>query len=123
MNRSTIAILRITIRLLTLADSSMPITRMYVASSTMTIAGRLNSEPVGFQPGWVQAVTALATSAALQKRSGAEVIAAGQVDAEVRRAGSRSSRDQPTPTVAAPMAYSSTRSQPMIQATNSPIVA
>ena len=31
--------------------------------------------------------------------------------------------DQPTPTVAAPTAYSSTRSQPMIQATSSPIVA
>ncbi len=31
--------------------------------------------------------------------------------------------DQPTPTVAAPAAYSSTRSHPMIQAMNSPIVA
>ncbi len=31
--------------------------------------------------------------------------------------------DQPTPTVAAPAAYSSTRSHPMIQAISSPIVA
>ena len=31
--------------------------------------------------------------------------------------------DQPTPTVAAPAAYSSTRSHPMIQAASSPMVA
>ena len=49
-----------------------------MATSTMNTAGRLNSEPVGFQPGWTQAATALATSAAVHQRSGAEVIAAGR---------------------------------------------
>ena len=78
MNSSTTASLRITIRLFTLADSSMPITSTVVASSTISIAGRFTSEPVGFQPGCTQAVTALATSAAVQKRSGAEVSAAGK---------------------------------------------
>jgi hypothetical protein len=42
------------------------------------MAGKLKRVPVEFQPGWRHDATALVTSAALQNRSGAEVIAAGR---------------------------------------------
>jgi hypothetical protein len=78
MNRSTTASFNTTIRLLTLADSLIPMTRMVDASNTMIMAGRLNNDPVRFQPGWVHATTALATSAEVHQRSGAEVTTVGR---------------------------------------------
>src|ERR1700682_4037944 len=78
MNRSTTASFSTTIRLLTLADSLIPMTRIVDASTTMSMAGRLKNDPVRFQPGCKQAATALVTSAEVHQRSGAEVTAVGR---------------------------------------------
>src|SRR3954464_15815761 len=78
MNMSTTASFSTTIRLLTLADSLMPMTRMVEASPTMSMAGGLNSQPGRFHPGWTHDATALVTSALVHQRSGAEVTVAGR---------------------------------------------
>jgi hypothetical protein len=65
-------------KLFALADSLIPMTRMVLARRTMNMAGRLNRVPVRFQPAWVHAATALATSAEVHQRSGAEVKAIGR---------------------------------------------
>src|ERR1700704_4268252 len=119
---STIVIFVITMTLLTVADSLIPTTSTYDITPTMKIAGRLTYAPVGNQPACTHPVTLAANSPAVQKSNGACVSLAGTW---MPRKSSRLRKcpDHPTPTVAAPMAYSSTRSHPMIQATNSPIVA
>jgi hypothetical protein len=114
--------LRITIRLFTLADSRMPMTRMVDISATMITAGRLTSAPVMFRPVWAHPATPLATFSAVHQAVGALVRLAGRWIPKLLKRLTRWP-DQPTPTVAAPAAYSSTRSHPMIQAISSPMVA
>ena len=117
-----IATLSTTIRLLKLADSLMPITSTIVISTDTRIAGRLMNEPVAFHPTWAHPATAACTLGAVHSWYGACASAAGMW---MPKMSSRLARwpDQPTATVAAPIAYSSTRSHPMIHATSSPIVA
>src|SRR5213593_1455890 len=118
----TIATLRITMRLLTRADSLIPITSTADISPTIPTAGRLMMAPVKFSPGWAHPTTCAATCVAVHNCVGGAVRLAGMW---TPNSPSRDTKwpDQPTPTVAAPAAYSSTRSQPMIQAISSPMVA
>src|SRR5947199_10517304 len=119
---STIVTFVITMTLLTVADCLMPTTSTYDISATMKMAGRLRYAPVANHPACVHPATLAANSPCVQKSNGAWVSLAGTW---MPRKSSRLRKcpDHPTPTVAAPIAYSSTRSQPMIQATTSPMVA
>jgi hypothetical protein len=111
MNRRTIATLVITIRPLTTADSRMPRIKSSVSIKTMNTAGRLTTP---WDMAWVTESTPLS--------SGEWHQAYGMW--RPRRSSSLLRYSlQAMPTVAAPIAYSRIRSQPMIQATNSPIVA
>ena len=58
---STIATLRITIRVLTRADSRMPITSTVDITSTMATAGRLMTAPVRLSPTWPHPAACAAT--------------------------------------------------------------
>src|SRR5205823_12880390 len=118
----TIPTLRTTIRLLTRADSLIPMTSTADISATMPTAGRLMMAPVRLSPGWAQPTAWAVTWAMVHNCVGGAVRLAG---IRTPNSPSRDTKwpDQPTPTVAAPAAYSSTRSQPMIQAANSPMVA
>ena len=113
---------RITMKLLTLADSLMPITRIVDISTTMNTAGKLSHAPVKFRPARPQPATACSTCRAVHHCVG-EAARWGGITMPNWLSSDTRWPDQPTPTVAAPAAYSSTRSQPMIQAMNSPIVA
>src|SRR5262245_40985699 len=119
----TMMTLRMTMTLFTLADSLIPMTRIVDIRATMNTAGMLISAPVRLRPAWAQPGAAIEPTCDAVHHMVVEL---------VRDAGrwmpkrlNRSTRwpDQPTPTVAAPAAYSSTRSQPMIQAISSPMVA
>ena len=92
------------------ADSRMPTTSSAVTAITSRIAGRLTIAVTGSPPGTATSVP------------GAALSAAGN---GIPRSRNRLVRcpDQPTETVAALSAYSSTRSHPMIQAISSPSVA
>src|SRR3954468_4048046 len=81
------------------ADCLMPITSSEATTRTMSAAGRLN------------------------RPSGGGLISDGGMTIPKSRAKLTKYPDQPTATVATLNAYSRIRSQPMIQATNSPIVA
>jgi len=118
----TIATLRITMRLLTRADSLIPITSTADISVTIPTAGRLMMAPVKFSPGWAHPTTCAATCVAVHNCVGGAVRLAGMWTPNSPNRDTKCP-DQPTPTVAAPAAYSSTRSHPMIHAANSPIVA
>src|SRR5437879_8776663 len=109
-------------RLLTCADSLMPITGIVDISATTNTAGRLTIAPVRLSPVCAQPARPAWTFAAVHHVVGAAVSPAGSLRPKFP---SRLTKwpDQPTPTVAAPAAYSSTRSQPMIHAISSPIVA
>src|SRR5437667_493617 len=111
-----------TMKLLTFADSLMPITRIVDITATTNTAGRLMMAPVRLSPVCAHPAMAAWTFAAVHHVVGAAVSPAGSLRPKLP---SRLTKwpDQPTPTVAAPAAYSSTRSQPMIQATSSPMVA
>src|SRR6187455_1598214 len=107
---NTTATLMMTITALTFADSWMPTTSKAVTSTVMSTAGRLKT-----------AVTA-DPSASVMTDPGAALNAAGNwMPTSCRKLITYP--DHPTATVAAPSAYSRMRSQPMIQATNSPRVA
>src|SRR5204863_9227000 len=114
--------LRMTMKLLTVADSLMPMTRIVDMRMTMNTAGRLIHAPVKTSPALVQPTTAAVTFACVHHCVGEPASCAGSVMLKLLSSDTKWP-DQPTPTVAAPAAYSSTRSQPMIQATISPIVA
>src|SRR5437660_11097217 len=118
----TIATLRITMRLFTRADSLIPITSTADISATIPTAGRLMRAPVSFRPGWAHPTTCAATCVAVHNCVGGAVRLAGMWTPN-RPSRDTKWPDQPTPTVAAPAAYSTTRSQPMIQAASSPMVA
>src|SRR5207248_2181999 len=83
--------------------------RTMVNMTTINIAGRLTMEPVR-------------TKKPLLKRQGLICIVAGKTMPTFARTFWKYP-DQPVATVALPTAYSSTRSQPMIQANSSPSVA
>src|SRR6266436_7229676 len=105
----TIATLRITMRLLTRADSLIPITSTADISATMNTAGRLMIAPVRFSPAWAHPPAWAAAWAAVHNCVGGAVRLGGI------RTPNRPSRDtkwpdQPTPTVAAPAAYSDRKS-------------
>ena len=88
----------------------------------MKTAGRLSSAPVACQPAVAQPPTPRAAWVAVQNAKGALASAPGtSIPTSLRKLTNVA--DQPTPTVAAPMAYSRIRSQPMIHATTSPSVA
>src|ERR1041385_5286632 len=99
----------------------MPTTRMKDISATMKMAGRLTTPPVTLKPCTRQPAL-VPTSVASHHRYGAAVNETGRW---MPKFWSRATKyeDHPAPTVDAPIAYSSTRSQPMIQAMNSPMVA
>src|SRR6266513_5921483 len=122
MNSATTVSFSATMKLLTVADSLIPTTSTNDMIATIAIAGRFTMDPVEFRPAVPQPATPRTTSDASHHRNGAEVSAAGRW---MLTFSSRPTKypDQPTPTVDAPIAYSRTRSQPMIHAMNSPIVA
>src|SRR6185503_18660399 len=106
--------LRITIMLLIRADSLIPMTRIDVAARTISIAGKFMNAPVEFQPVDTHPATPAVTLAGVHHWNGALDSAEGMCQPNWLKRLTRWP-DQPTPTVAAPAAYSSTRSQPMIQ--------
>ena len=108
--------------LLTRADSRIPITSTADITATMRTAGRLTIAPVAFSPTWAHPAAWAATCPAVHNCVGGAVRIAGICTPNSPSSDTKCP-DQPTPTVAAPAAYSSTRSHPMIQAANSPIVA
>src|SRR6266849_1156924 len=116
MNNATTVSFSATMKLLTVADSLIPTT------STIAMAGRFTIDPVELRPGVTQPATALATSDASHHRNGAEVRAAGKWMLTFSRRPTKYP-DHPTPTVDAPIAYSRTKSHPMIHPMNSPMVA
>src|ERR1700756_3847783 len=73
----TIATLRITITLLTRADSLIPITSTADITATMRTAGRLMIAPVGLSPTWVHPAAWAATCAAVHNCVGGAVRLAG----------------------------------------------
>src|SRR2546428_11304369 len=117
-----IVTLRMTMKLLTVADSLMPMTSTVDIRMTMKTAGRLIHAPVNISPAFVQPAIAAWTLAVVHHCVGEAASCAGN---DIPKLLSREAKwpDQPTPTVAAPAAYSRTKSQPMIQATISPMVA
>src|SRR5918996_2948112 len=105
MTISTTATFTITIAVLTLADSLMPITMSTVTAMVMNTAGRLITAS-GLQP---EALTSV---------HGADATDAGMsMPAKSWKKLTRCP-DHPTATVAAPSAYSRMRSHPMTHAKN-----
>src|SRR5882672_6581450 len=120
--RRMIVTLSMTMKLLTVADSLMPMTSTVDMRMTMNTAGRLIHAPVKMSPTFAHPATAAVTFACEHHCVGEPASCAGNVMPKLLSSETKWP-DQPTPTVAAPAAYSSTRSHPMIQATISPIVA
>src|SRR2546422_9648752 len=120
--RRMIVTLRITMMLLTLADSLMPITRIVDIRTTMKTAGRLSHAPVKLSPLCAHPATACCTWRRVHHCVG-DAARCGEIVMPKLLSSETKWPDQPTPTVAAPAAYSRTKSQPMIQATISPMVA
>src|SRR6267378_2519875 len=110
MNNSTTATLMNTITLLKLADSLIPTTSSVVTSPMMITAGRLKTAATCVPSGQVTIVPRAA-----ERAHGTSMCKSCRNDTTYP--------DQPIATVTAPSAYSSTRSQPMIQAMSSPSVA
>src|SRR5262249_8642035 len=107
---TTTATLMITIAVLTLADSLIPMTIRIVTATVISTAGRLMND------------------SGLQPAAGITVHGAAPTDAGMvmpRKSWRKLERwpDQPTATVAAPSAYSRIRSHPITHAKNSPSVA
>ena len=101
MKSASATTLKITMIVLVRALCLTPASSTPVTASTMNIAGRLTTPP---------------------SSRGAE-IAAGNVTPKTRSRNVLKYPPQPTATAATVTEYSSSRSQPMIQATSSPIVA
>ena len=110
MNSSTTATFTNTITLLTFADSLMPMTRSVVMIAMMMTAGRLKTAVMVEPSARVTTVPRAADSA-------------GGTMIPMSLRNETTYPDHPIATVTAPSAYSSTRSQPMIQAKISPSVA
>src|SRR5947208_737537 len=110
MTMITTPTLTMTIAVLTLADSLMPITIRMVTAAVIITAGRLMIAS-GLQPAMLMTVQGAAAS------DGGKLMPTKSCRKLVR------CPDQPTATVAAPSAYSRMRSQPIIHAMNSPSVA
>ena len=115
-------IFTITMKLLNPADSRIPMTRIVVIARMMHTAGRFTIAPVACQPATPHPATACCTWVAVQNTNGG-LVSLGGISIPKRLTKLTNVADQPTPTVAAPMAYSRIRSHPMIQATSSPSVA
>src|ERR1041384_1096410 len=120
---STIATLRITMQLLTFADSRIPITSTVDIRATMHTAGRLMLAPVKLNPACAHPGVAIDPTCAAVHHSVGDAERAGGRCTPNSASSDTKWADHPTPTPAAPAAYSSTRSHPTIQATTSPIVA
>src|SRR2546429_10015022 len=73
----TIATLRITMTLLTRADSLIPITSTADITATMRTAGRLTIAPVGLSPTWEHPAAWAATCAAVHNCGGGAVTLEG----------------------------------------------
>src|SRR5882724_219125 len=101
---------RKTMTALTVEDSWVPLTKSNEISTTTNTAGRL------MKPWMVVPSVRRTCCHGEAKRAG------GRLMPKLCNKATRVA-DQPMETVAAPTAYSSTRSQPMIQASNSPMVA
>src|SRR5215470_2216729 len=110
---TTIVTLVITIRLLPNADSFMPRMSSRLSISTMNSAGM-----------FMMPCATTCPPASRMTSNGEWLHANGTLGAPGRNSSSLLRYSlHAIDTVAAPMAYSSTRSQPMIQATSSPMVA
>src|SRR5207237_6324321 len=110
-----------TMMLLKTADSLMPMTRRKVMIATIIMAGTLRVAPVLTQPSVNSRHTFIPASGGATWLYGAEVKAAGMEMPQSFR-NWVTYPDQPTATVEAAKRYSRMRSQPMIQATSSPMV-
>src|SRR5438034_9464219 len=110
MNSTTTASLMKTMTLLVVADSLMPMTSSVVTRAMMTTAGRLNTA--------VMLVPSAHCTTVPRAPDGAH-----GTSSPMSCRNDTTYPDQPMATVTAPRAYSSTRSQPMIQAKISPSVA
>src|SRR5256885_12068500 len=111
-----------TMILLNTADSLMPMTSRTVMIATMIMAGTLRVAPVLTQPSVNSRHTFIPASGGATWLYGAEVKAAGMEMPQSFR-NWITYPDQPTATVEAAKRYSRIKSQPMIQAINSPRVA
>ena len=120
--RRMIATLSMTIRLLTRADSLMPITSTVDIRATMKYRRKVDDR-AGEVEARVRAAGRPCRTCDVGAPLGRRVGEMGGSTMPNRPSRLTKCPDQPTPTVAAPAAYSSTRSQPMIQATSSPMVA
>src|SRR5690349_10655601 len=99
----------------------MPTTSTYDINATMKMAGRFTTPPVALNP-CTRHPALVPTSLPSHQRYGADVRDTGRLRPKSLSKATKYD-DHPAPTVDAPIAYSSTRSHPMIQATNSPMVA
>src|SRR5581483_1198595 len=110
MNSSTTATFTNTITLLTVADSRMPTTNSSVTMAIIMTAGRLK-----------MAATCVPSAKVINVPRAADNC--GGMLMPMSRKNETTYPDQPIDTVTAPSAYSKIKSQPMIQANNSPSVA
>src|SRR5216683_7470108 len=78
MNRPTTASFSATMKLLTLADSLIPITSTTDMTATMAMAGTFSREPVVLSPLVTHPATCCVTSEASHQRNGADVRVAGR---------------------------------------------
>src|SRR5258706_16190105 len=98
ITRSTIVILRMTMKLLKRADSLMPMTRSVVISAISTIAGRLITAPVCENPaGWMTAFVTESIAAASWYCKGALVKVAGEMNPRCVIQGREDSFHSPPP--------------------------
>src|SRR5262249_10217735 len=109
-NSSSTATFTTTITVLNPADSLIPMTRIAETTTTMIAAGTLNTP-----------ATVLPSGSATRDPGGPDNAAGKWIPMSCRML--TKFPDHPTAIVAAPSAYSSTRSQPMIHANSSPSVA
>src|SRR3989442_6210585 len=97
----TMPTLRMTIRLLTRADSLIPMTSTADISATMATAGRLMIAPVMLSPGWAHPTTCAATCVAVHNCVGGAVKLAGMWTPNSPNMDTKCA-DQPYTTIASP---------------------
>src|SRR5690242_9003167 len=122
MNRKTTVSLMMTITLLNLADSEIPMMSRIVTRATITMAGTFSTAPVLDHPSVKSRHTLKPAPGGVVCVYGAEVYCWGMLIPMSLR-NETTYPDQPTATVEAANRYSRMRSQPMIHATSSPSVA
>src|SRR5262245_5474507 len=117
MKKTRMTSLRMTIAELNRADSLMPMTRTQVTRAVMTTAGRLQTIGVPKMWGAESKNPSVREAVTRSVRSQAGIWMPNPLRSSTKYP------DHDTATATLPIAYSMMRSQPMIQAMNSPSVA